>query len=83
MTRVQDLDDKLVEKMKVAALEAGRIFKIDHMARVDFFVAGNQFYINEINTFPGHTPISLFPLMVEENGLKYSKYLQDIIEENT
>ena len=77
----KDLSDELVEKMRIAALQAGRLFKINHMARVDFFVVGNQFYINEINTFPGHTSISMFPTMVENNGLKYTQYLKDIIEE--
>jgi D-alanine-D-alanine ligase len=53
------------------------------MARVDFFIDGHNFYINEINTFPGHTSISMFPMMVEHNGLPYDQYLKDIIEEES
>lgn len=83
LVEAPDLANELIEKMRIAALEAGKLFKINHMARVDFFVEGDNFYINEINTFPGHTSISMFPMMVEHNGLPYSKYLQDIIEENT
>jgi D-alanine-D-alanine ligase len=83
LVKAPDLNDEIVEKMRIAALNAGRLFKIKHMARVDFFIDGHNFYINEINTFPGHTSISMFPMMVEHNGLPYDQYLKDIIEEES
>ncbi len=50
-------------------------FKIRHMSRVDFFIENDKILINEINTFPGHTAISLFPMMMENYGVKYSDFI--------
>jgi D-alanine-D-alanine ligase len=50
------------------------------LARVDFFVtADNQVYLNEINTMPGFTPTSMFPLMWAATGLDYPKVVDRLI----
>jgi D-alanine-D-alanine ligase len=51
------------------------------MARVDFFLdkKNNEFYINEINTLPGFTSISMYPKLWEATGLKYSDLLDYLI----
>ena len=50
------------------------------LARVDFFVtAGHQVYLNEINTMPGMTPTSMFPLMWAATGLEYPKVVDRLI----
>ncbi|MCY1140351.1 D-alanine--D-alanine ligase [Actinoplanes sp. Pm04-4] len=50
------------------------------LARVDFFVtADNQIYLNEINTMPGMTPTSMFPLMWAATGLEYPKVVDRLI----
>jgi len=51
------------------------------MARVDFFLdkKSNEFYINEINTLPGFTSISMYPKLWEATGLKYSDLLDYLI----
>ena len=50
------------------------------LARVDFFVTeDNQVYLNEINTMPGMTPTSMFPLMWAATGLEYPKVVDRLI----
>jgi D-alanine-D-alanine ligase len=50
------------------------------LARVDFFVtAANQIYLNEINTMPGFTPNSMFPLMWAATGLDHAKVVDRLI----
>jgi D-alanine-D-alanine ligase len=50
------------------------------LARVDFFVtADDEIYLNEINTMPGFTPTSMFPLMWAATGLEYPKVVDRLI----
>jgi D-alanine-D-alanine ligase and related ATP-grasp enzymes len=51
------------------------------MARVDFFIAGNSgnIYLNEVNTIPGFTTISMFPKMWEASGVSYSELVDRLI----
>ena len=53
------------------------------MARVDFFLEtadGRGFLVNELNTIPGFTPISMYPRLWEVSGLPYSALLDRLIE---
>jgi len=50
------------------------------LSRVDFFVTGdNEIYLNEINTMPGFTPTSMFPLMWAATGLEYPKVVDRLL----
>jgi D-alanine-D-alanine ligase len=51
------------------------------MARVDFFVVKktNRIYLNEINTIPGFTSISMYPKLWEASGISYSELLDRLI----
>lgn len=57
--------------------------KLRHLSRIDFFLTeqGN-IYLNEVNTFPGMTPISMFPKMLEHNGHKFSEFLADCVNQS-
>lgn len=79
LTKAPHLSPELVERMQKAAKELFRGLKYKHLVRVDFFVVGNDFYVNEPNTFPGHTKISLFPMMMKEHGHDYRTFLSHII----
>ncbi|MEE2671437.1 MAG: D-alanine--D-alanine ligase [Bdellovibrionota bacterium] len=71
-------------KMKEMALAAVETLKLRHLARIDFFLADDgEIYINEINTFPGHTKISMFPMMMENSGVKYFDYLNSTLNSLT
>jgi D-alanine-D-alanine ligase len=48
-------------------------------ARIDFFIANNTIYLNEINTLPGFTDISMFPMLMMHQGMTYKKLINTII----
>ena len=50
------------------------------LARVDFFFTPTGFVVNEINTMPGFTPISMFPKCWEASGMSYSELITELIE---
>jgi D-alanine-D-alanine ligase len=50
------------------------------LARVDFFFTGSEFVVNEINTMPGFTPISMFPACWLASGLTYPDLITELIE---
>ncbi|MDN6731876.1 MAG: D-alanine--D-alanine ligase, partial [Atopostipes suicloacalis] len=51
------------------------------LSRVDFFLTKDyDIYINEINTFPGFTPISMYPKLWEETGLAYGDLIEELIQ---
>ncbi len=68
-----------VQRLAVACFEA---MNCEGMARVDFLMeaATGKFFINEINTIPGFTSISMYPKMWEASGLPYSKLIDRLIE---
>jgi len=68
-----------VQRLAVAGYEA---VNCEGMARVDFLMeaATGKFYINEINTIPGFTSISMYPKMWEASGLAYPKLIDRLIE---
>lgn len=72
--------ENLTEKHKeLIQTYAERVFihmKLRHLSRIDFFLTQEgQIYLNEVNTFPGMTPISMFPKMLEHNGHRFSEFL--------
>jgi len=75
----QGLSTKEIEQMKSDAIKAFKSIGLRHISRIDFFYTDHGIYLNEINTFPGMTPISMFPQMVEAQGLKFEDYFKNII----
>lgn len=69
------------ERIRSIAIKAYRILDCSGFARVDFFLEKetNNIFINEINTIPGFTKFSMFPLLWEEAGLSYPKLIERII----
>ncbi len=49
-------------------------------ARVDFFLVGEEVYVNEINTIPGFTEISMFPKLWEVTGINFTELIKKLIE---
>ncbi len=76
-----DLPPKVVKQLQNYAMEAFRSLDCCGMARVDFFVTKkDRIYLNEINTIPGFTSISMYPKLWEASGLAYSALLDKLIE---
>ena len=70
---------KEVCKLAVQAYEA---LRVDGMGRVDFFFeeGGRGFLVNEVNTIPGFTPISMYPRLWEASGVAFPELVQRLIE---
>jgi len=76
----RDIESSQVKSIKEIAQHAFEVLKIKDLARIDFFLTSRgDIFLNEINTFPGHTKISMFPLMMEHSGLTYEEFLSDKI----
>ena len=65
--------------MRRLAVEAFTALDCEGLARVDFFVRPDAVLVNEINTMPGFTPISLFPRMCAASGIDYATVLDLLI----
>ncbi len=50
------------------------------LSRVDFFFTGTEFFVNEVNTMPGFTPISMFPTCWIASGMTYTELISDLID---
>ena len=48
-------------------------------ARIDFFIADKNIYLNEINTLPWFTDISMFPMLMTHHGMSYTQLINEII----
>ena len=70
------------EEIRRLACECYRAVECEGMARVDFFLerASGRIYINEINTIPGFTSISMFPRMWDAAGLPFPRLIDRLIE---
>ncbi len=69
-------------RLRQMALKAYRAVDCAGMARVDFLLdrLNSELYVNEVNTIPGFTPISMYPKMWEASGLAYPALLDRLIE---
>jgi D-alanine-D-alanine ligase len=76
-----EINKTLSDKIRKIAVEGYMALGCTSMARVDFFLdkKTKKFYLNEINTIPGFTSISMYPKLWEATGLKYSDLLDKLI----
>lgn len=75
------LSKKLAKKVRDSAKRAYLALECLGMARVDMFVtAGGKVIVNEINTLPGFTSISMYPKLWEASGLEYPELIDRLIE---
>lgn len=75
------LNDKLISNFKKLAKKAFQTIDGYGMARVDFFLGNdNKIYINEINTIPGFTPISMYPKLLALCGISYKDLITKLLK---
>lgn len=75
-----ELDPSIVARIQQLAIKAYQAICCEGMARVDFFLKPNgDALINELNTIPGFTKISMYPKMWEASGLSYSELIDRLI----
>jgi D-alanine-D-alanine ligase len=76
-----DLKPDILDEVQRLSVAAFRTIKCAGMARVDFFLLGDdELWLNEVNTIPGFTSISMYPRLWEASGLAYRDLVQRLIE---
>jgi D-alanine-D-alanine ligase len=76
----KNVDKKTEDKIRNIAVEAFKAGQCVGMARADFFLGNDgAIYVNEINTIPGFTSISMYPKMWEASGIGYSELMTQLL----
>lgn len=77
-----NLSDPQVKEIQEISLRAFKLLELKGLARVDFFMdqQNGQLYLNEVNTMPGFTKISMYPKLWEASGIKYADLLDRLVQ---
>ena len=77
-----NISEELSVEIRNQAIKAFKAIDGKGLSRVDFFIENgtNKIYINEINTLPGFTSISMYPKLFEASGVSYKELLNKLIE---
>jgi D-alanine-D-alanine ligase len=77
-----DLKPAQTNKIRALAVEAFRTLELSGMARVDFFLEkkGGKLFLNEVNTIPGFTSISMYPKLWEASGISFRELIDRLID---
>ncbi|WP_174615625.1 D-alanine--D-alanine ligase [Virgibacillus ihumii] len=76
-----DLPEDIVANIQEAAIAAFQALECEGLARVDFFLKEDgEVYVNEVNTLPGFTKISMYPKLWEVSGIPYAELINRLIE---
>jgi len=75
------LTDEQADHVRQLAVQIFKVLRCDGLARVDFFFEedGRGFLINEVNTMPGFTPISMFPKLWIASGMTYPELIDELV----
>jgi D-alanine-D-alanine ligase len=75
------LPDDVTAEIRRLACDAFTLLRCEGMARVDFFYeeAGRGLLLNEVNTIPGFTPISMYPKLWAATGLPYGQLIDELV----
>ncbi len=74
------LSNEMIHKIQDISINVFRALECEGLARVDFFVTkNNEILVNEINTMPGFTKISMYPKLWEASGISYSELIDKLI----
>ena len=73
----------VAEEMSRLAIATCEALRVDSMARVDFFyeASGRGLLVNEVNTIPGFTPISMYPRMWAASGVPYDRLVDELVQQ--
>lgn len=74
------INKKLESKIKELAIKTFKVLELEGMTRVDFFLNKNgKLFVNEVNTIPGFTNISMYPTLWGKSGVSYQKLIDNLI----
>ena len=74
-----NLPPPFAERIRELAIKTFRVLCCEGMARIDFFVSGEQVFVNEANTLPGFTNISMYPKLWEASGLPQPELMNVLV----
>ena len=75
------LSTEVTKKVKELAVKTFKVLCCEGMARVDFFLSKeNQVFVNELNSIPGFTKISMYPKLWEASGISYTELIDRLIQ---
>jgi len=74
------LSESELSQMQNLAVRAFRAIGCSGLARVDFFLTTDGFFITELNTMPGFTPISMYPALWKVSGIDYPELVETLIQ---
>ena len=75
-----DLNDSQLERAQRLVCSAYRALRVEGLARIDIFLReDDEIVINEVNTMPGFTPISMFPMLWEAEGLPFGQVVEELV----
>jgi D-alanine-D-alanine ligase len=76
------LPPEVTEQVRRLAVGAATALRVDGMARVDFFYEenGRGLLLNEVNTIPGFTPISMYPKLWAATGVPYAQLIDELVD---
>ncbi|MCC6817046.1 MAG: D-alanine--D-alanine ligase [Saprospiraceae bacterium] len=76
-----NVDDAVADEIRNTALKAFQCIGAEGLSRVDFFLRNdNSYVLNEINTMPGFTNISMYPKLWEASGISYTELIDQLIQ---
>ena len=76
-----DVPERIVEKIQDIAVRVVKVLECEGMTRVDVFLTPDEkVIVNEVNTIPGFTSISMYPKMWEQSGLRYTDLITKLID---
>jgi D-alanine-D-alanine ligase len=75
-----DVPPPLAERIRALAIRTFRVLCCEGMARIDFFLSGEEVFVNEANTLPGFTDISMYPKLWEASGLPQSALMDVLVD---
>lgn len=73
------IEEKLESKIKNIVLTTYKVLDCSGLARVDMFLIGNEILVNEVNTMPGFTSISMYPKLMESINISYTDLIDRLI----
>ncbi len=74
------LPQYMADKIKMTAIKAVKAIGVHSMARVDFLLTDEEIYVNEINTIPGFTSISMYPKLWEISGVPIKELVSSLVK---
>ena len=75
-----ELDPELTARIRDTSKRAYALLGCTGLARIDYLLEGDTFYVIEVNTLPGFTNISMYPKLWRESGIRYAELIDKLIE---